>query len=117
MNSIDTDISNYTLSELMAILEINEINKDEIIEKTTDFIDRYKKKDPNLAVFFQEIQSQLLQYADGLEVQKHLQLAKFWLRVTVICLMMPRTLAEISNRQIGYKMKILHRPIKIKAIR
>ena len=33
MNSIDTDISNYTLSELMAILDIDEINKDEIIEK------------------------------------------------------------------------------------
>jgi hypothetical protein len=68
MNSIDTDVSNYSLSELMAILDIDEINKDEIIEKTNEFTDRYKKKDPKLAVFFQEIRSQLVQYADGLEV-------------------------------------------------
>jgi nitrate reductase NapAB chaperone NapD len=68
MTSIDTNVSNYTLSELMVILDMDEINKDEIIEKTNNFIDRYKKKDPKLAVFFQEIQSQLLQYRDGLEV-------------------------------------------------
>ena len=70
MNSIDTDVSNYSISELMAILDIDEINKDEIIEKTNEFTDRYKKKDPKLAVFFQEIKSQLVQYADGLEVPK-----------------------------------------------
>jgi len=68
MTSIDTNVSNYTLSELMVILDMNEINKDEIIEKTNDYINRYKKKDPKLAVFFQEIQGQLLQYRDGLVV-------------------------------------------------
>lgn len=70
MTSIDTNVSNYTLSELMVILDMNEINKDEIIEKTNDYINRYKKKDPKLAVFFQEIQGQLLQYSDGLVVPK-----------------------------------------------
>ena len=68
MTSIDTNVDNYTLSEIMAILEINEINKNEIITKTNDLTNRYKKMDPGLAVFFQEIQSQLLQYADGLDV-------------------------------------------------
>jgi hypothetical protein len=70
MTSIDTNVSNYTLSELMVILDMDEINKDEIIEKTNDYINRYKKKDPKLAVFFQEIQGQLLQYRDGLVVPK-----------------------------------------------
>ena len=68
MTSIDTNVDNYTLSELMAILEINEINKNEIITKTNDLTNKYKKTDPALAVFFQEIQSQLLQYEDGLDV-------------------------------------------------
>jgi len=68
MTSIDTNVSNYTLSELMAILDIDEINKDEIIKKTNDMTNKYKKNDPELAVFFQEIKSQLLQYNDGLEV-------------------------------------------------
>ena len=68
MTSIDTNVSNYTLSELMAILDIDEINKDEIIKKTNVMTSKYKKNDPELAVFFQEIKSQLLQYNDGLEV-------------------------------------------------
>ena len=68
MTSIDTNVDNYTLSEIMAILEINEINKNEIITKTNDLTNKYKKMDPALAVFFQEIQSQLLQYEDGLDV-------------------------------------------------
>ena len=67
MTSIDTNVSNYTLSELMAIIDIDDVNPDEIVENTNYFIKKYKTKNPKLAVFFQEVQSQLLQYAQGLE--------------------------------------------------
>jgi hypothetical protein len=67
MTTIDTNVSNYTLSELMAIIDIDDVNPDEIVENTNYFIKKYKTKNPKLAVFFQEVQSQLLQYAQGLE--------------------------------------------------
>ena len=34
MTSIDTNVSNYTLSELMAIVELNDLDPNEITEKT-----------------------------------------------------------------------------------
>lgn len=69
MTSIDTNVSNYSLSELLSIVELenDEINKDDIISKTNVYIKRFKTKNPQLSVFFKEVQSQLLEYVDGLE--------------------------------------------------
>ena len=69
MTSIDTNVSNYTLSELLSIVELDndEINKDDIISKTNVYIKKFKTKNPVLSVFFKEVQSQLLQYVDGLD--------------------------------------------------
>lgn len=67
MTSIDTDVSNYTLSELMAIIEIDELIPEDIVENTNYFIKKYKNKNPTLSVFFKQIQSQLLQYIQGLD--------------------------------------------------
>lgn len=67
MTSINTNVSDYTLSELMAIVELEDLNHDDIIENTNYYIRKYKTKNPTLSVFFKEIQSQLLQYAVGLE--------------------------------------------------
>jgi len=69
MTDIDTDVSNYTLSELLTIVDIDndELDKDEIIRKTNQFISKFKSKNPQLSVFFKGVQSQLLQYAQGLE--------------------------------------------------
>ena len=67
MTSIDTNVSNYTLSELMAIVGINDLNTKDIIKNTNSYIKKYKKKDPLLAVFFKELQSELLQYAQDLD--------------------------------------------------
>lgn len=67
MTSIDTNVSNYTLSELMAIVELNDLDNESIIKNTDKLIKRFKGKKPELSVFFQAIQSQLLQYADGLK--------------------------------------------------
>jgi len=67
MTSIDTNVSNYTLSELMAIVELTDLDRDQIIKNTDKQIKRYKVKNPGLSVFFQAIQSELLQYVDGLK--------------------------------------------------
>jgi hypothetical protein len=70
MTTLDTNVSNYTLSELLAIAGINEVDRDEIISKTDKQIKRFKTTKPEISIFFREIQSQLLQYAKGLEVSK-----------------------------------------------
>jgi hypothetical protein len=67
MTSIDTNVSNYTLSELMAIVELNDLDPSDITDKTNKLINRFKSKNPEMSVFFQEIQQQLLDYADGLQ--------------------------------------------------
>lgn len=68
MNNIDTNISNYSISELMAIVGIDEnINEKIIVNKTNHYIEKYKEKNPSLSVFFRQIKSQLLQYNKTLE--------------------------------------------------
>ena len=71
MATIDTDVSNYTLSELMAIVELTDLDPTEITEKTNKLINRFKGKKPELSVFFLAIQSQLLQYSNGLKDDDH----------------------------------------------
>ena len=65
-NLFDTDTSNYSLSELMAIVQVNDLDPQEIVTKTNKYINQFKEKNPTLAVFFRKIQSQLLQYASDL---------------------------------------------------
>ena len=67
MSSLDMNVSNYTLSELMAIVELEDLEPQDIIENTNYYIRKYKSKNPQMAIFFKEIQSQLLQYAEGLD--------------------------------------------------
>jgi len=69
MTDIDTNVSNYTLSELLTIvgIENEDVTQEEITSKTSSLIKKFKNN-PKLAVFFKEVQSQLLQYADGLDV-------------------------------------------------
>lgn len=67
MTSINTNVSDYSLSELMTIIDIDDLNPEDIIENTNYFIKKYKTKNPQLAVFFREIQSQLLQYYQSQE--------------------------------------------------
>ena len=69
MTSIDTNISNYTFSELLTIVDIqnDELNKDTVNSKTNKYIKKFKTKNPQLANFFREVKMQLLQYVDQLE--------------------------------------------------
>jgi len=64
MTDIDTNIENYSLTELMAIVELDDLDQQDIIENTNYYIRKYKIKNPTLSAFFKEIQSQLLQYSD-----------------------------------------------------
>ena len=68
MANINTNISDYTLSELIAIVGLtDDINREQIIENTKYFIDKYKNKKPELSVFFKDIRVQLLQYIENIE--------------------------------------------------
>jgi hypothetical protein len=64
MDSIDTNVNNYSLSELMVIVGIEDLNANNIIENTNCYIKKYKKINPNLSVFFKEVQTELLNYSD-----------------------------------------------------
>jgi hypothetical protein len=65
-SNIDTNVSNYSLSELMAIVELESLEPDEIVTQTNKYINKFKTSNPVLSVFFMEIRSQLLQYATNL---------------------------------------------------
>ena len=68
--SIDTNINHYTISELFAILELDDFDPtaEEIEEKTNEYIDRFTTEN-NLQMknFFSEIQNILLNYVDDLK--------------------------------------------------
>jgi replication fork clamp-binding protein CrfC len=66
-NLFDTDTSHYSLVELMMISGVNELEPHEIVMRTNTYINKFKIKNPTLATFFRKIQSQLLQYANGLQ--------------------------------------------------
>lgn len=57
------NVSDYTLSELMAILGISSLDEDTILNATNPLIAKYVKKEPKLSVFFNEIQSKLIEYS------------------------------------------------------
>ena len=69
MTSIDTNISNYTLSELLTIVDIgnDELDKETVISKTNKYINKFKTKNPEFANFFKEVKAQLLEYVEDLE--------------------------------------------------
>ena len=66
VSNIDTNVANYTMSELMAISGVTNLDPDEITSQTNTFISKYKTSNPQISSFFKAIQSQLLQYSDDL---------------------------------------------------
>ena len=68
INDIDTNIQNYTISELMVLLDLqqDELTADNIISSAQQYINMVsnagKKK---LAIFFNEVEQRLLAYIDG----------------------------------------------------
>jgi hypothetical protein len=65
-STIDTDITHYTISEMLQILDMDELDENEIIDKTDKYSDD-NSNNQQLSLFFQEMQSQLLQYMNSPE--------------------------------------------------
>jgi len=65
-SNIDTNVANYSVSELMAIVELQDLKPNEIVKQTNKYINKFKTSNPKLSTFFMEIQSQLLQYSTNL---------------------------------------------------
>jgi hypothetical protein len=62
-SSFDTNISNYSLAELMTIVQLDNLDPKEIVKVTNKYISKFKNSDPGLSIFFKQMQSQLLQYS------------------------------------------------------
>lgn len=68
MSDFDTNVDNYTISELLTILDIDELNKNDILKKTNQYIDKFKNENnTRLSIFFQKMQMKLLKYLKGVE--------------------------------------------------
>lgn len=73
MSKVDLNVDNYTIAELLEIIELDDPTSDEIIDKTNKFINRFSPSNenrPELIVFFQKIQAKLLRYMNDLEKGK-----------------------------------------------
>jgi len=70
MSTIDYNADNYTITELLEILGLDDPDSDEIINTTNSYIKRFSSQNdnnPQLVNFFQSIQTKLLQYMRELE--------------------------------------------------
>jgi hypothetical protein len=70
MSGVNLDVDNYTISELLGILELADPTSEEIMDTTNEYISRFSPSNenrPDLVVFFQEIQTRLLSYMNELE--------------------------------------------------
>lgn len=62
---MDYNVDNYTISELLAILDLDDPTQQEIIDTTNKYISL--ESQPQLVSFFQNMQTKLLQYMSELE--------------------------------------------------
>lgn len=68
MTTIDYNTDNYTISELLAILDLDDPTEQQIVDTTNKLISRFQNEgSTNLVSFFQDIQTKLLQYMNQLE--------------------------------------------------
>jgi hypothetical protein len=68
MSGIDTNIKHYTISEMLIILDLDELDTDQITKKTNQYIDKFTSENKSeMVFFFQEMQNALLTYADDME--------------------------------------------------
>jgi hypothetical protein len=68
MSTVDYNTDNYTISELLAVLDLDDPTEQEITDITNKYIDRFQTENsPNLVSFFQDIQTKLSQYINQLQ--------------------------------------------------
>ena len=74
-NDVDTDVDNYTVAELLIILDIDSPDQEEIIQKTNSYIEKFEDEDNEEMVnFFINIQERLLQYSNELSTDETAEL-------------------------------------------
>ena len=57
MSSLDYNVDNYTISELLAILGLDDPTVAQIIDKTNNYIAKFTRENqPQMTIFFQKIQ-------------------------------------------------------------
>jgi hypothetical protein len=61
------NVDDYTISELQEILKLSddEMNEENIIEMTNEYIINFYHEDKRLSKFFEQVQTKLLKYIDG----------------------------------------------------
>jgi hypothetical protein len=63
MTNVDYNVNNYTITELLAILNLDDPTESQIINRTNNLINKFNnEKQSELSIFFQNIQTKLLQY-------------------------------------------------------
>jgi hypothetical protein len=68
MSTADLNVHNYTISELLAILDLDDPTASEIIDETNKYIDRFtRENNENMTIFFKNIQVKLVQYMNALD--------------------------------------------------
>jgi hypothetical protein len=70
MSTVDYNVDNYTIPELLKIVGLDDPTSDEIIDTTDKYIERFSSSNEDrseLVNFFQSIQTKLLQYMEELE--------------------------------------------------
>jgi hypothetical protein len=68
---MDTNVDNYTIDELMAILNLDDINNEEAIVTTTNlYIDKFTQEgNKTMAFFFKNMKDRLLNYSSTQNIQ------------------------------------------------
>ena len=69
VSQLDTNINNYTLAELLIILDLDDpADTEAVISKTNTYIQKYtRERNDRMILFFREIQKKLLDYAKQLD--------------------------------------------------
>ena len=66
-NQIDTDINNYSIGDLLTILDLDTPTKQNITDSTNYYINKFQKENKQeMATFFQDVQDELLEYVEEL---------------------------------------------------
>ena len=67
-SSFDTNANNYTISELLIILDLDDPTSSEIIDATDKYIERFESEgNAKMVNFFTDVQNKLVEYVDNLE--------------------------------------------------
>jgi hypothetical protein len=68
MSTFDYNPDSYTITELLAILDLDDPDEQEVMDSTNQFIDKFTNENrPEMVLFFQKIQTKLLQYMSQLD--------------------------------------------------